>query len=280
MQSGPNRSGGRLGRQRGPEVTSTGAVQNWKLLDGTRDEIRSIHKRSTSQGTLIFGTTEVRQKIVGIDYGAETDFRQNLQLVAGSFTGSDDANSVILPQETAAKLGVKVGETVIFKSLTVSGQQNVTELKLIATMTSQSLIGVSSGYANLASVNAQIGLAPQQYQTVNVWLKNMETIDSSADRIYASLAAVAPVYERANAPGSDPMKNMFRMFNGSGNQAVGQNEAWTGTKFRMATLNELMAQFMMVITTIDQIGFWIFVIHSIYISINIYTICRLIFCKS
>lgn len=246
------------------------------VLDSYKDSISNIHRRSSTMGSLIAGTTELRQKIAGVDFAAETDFRQNLELVEGSLNELNQNSALVLPQETATKLGVKVGETVIFKSQTVTGQQNVTELKLIATITSQSMIGVSSGFANLSTVNALIGLEEGQYQTVNVYLKDINQIDNMADRMYASLAALAPMAERANAEGNDPMKNMFRMMNGGGNRAIAHDDTWVGTKYTLTTLNELMAQFMMLISTVDQIGFWIFVILLVITMVGIMNSYRMV----
>ena len=230
------------------------------VLDGYRDEIASVRKRSGASGTLIFGTRELRQSISGVDFAEEADFAQGLRLLSGSLERLGEPGSLILPAETAKKLGVETGEALFFRNSTVYGQQNVTELILVATFEGQSSFGVDAGYANLAEVNALLGLGAQEFQTLNVWLYDDRTLDSTAGRILADLSRVAPV-ETRDEEGGSPMRQMAARFLGaSGPRAVADGGGWEGTRYGLITLNDLMSQFNSLLTVIDALGFWIFVV--------------------
>ncbi len=240
------------------------------------DRILAVHKRSSSTGSLIFGTQEIQQKIQGVDFGAEKDFRDNVQIVAGSLDKLTDPSSLVLPDDKATKLGITVGETVIFKNTTVTGQQNVTELVLIATVASQSNLGMSSGYANLATINTTLGMSAGQYQSINVWLKNMDDIDNLASQMYAKLKAVAAVSPRAISTGDLAKDMMSRMMGAGGLKSIAKGDTWTGTKFSLSTLNELMSQFISIIAIIDQIAFWIFIILVVITMVGIMNSYRMV----
>jgi len=244
------------------------------VLAQNKEKLAAIHRRSAASGTLVFGNKESRQKIEGVDFMAEEDFRDNLQLISGSLDRLLDPNALVLPQSTADKLGVQIGETVLFKNQTVYGQQNVNEMVLIATCASQSGFGVSSAFANLVSVNQQLGLEAGQYQTVNLWLKKPAQIDEVAAAISVGLQKIAPVYQKDG--NEDPMAGMMKRMLGDGGQAVASGESWQGTRYKITTLNELMSQFTMIINTIDQIGFGIFVILMFITMVGIMNSYRMV----
>jgi putative ABC transport system permease protein len=244
------------------------------VLDGYKDEVVSIQRRSSATGTLVFGTKERAQKIEGVDFSAESGFTNNIQIVEGSFSRIAEPSALILPQETAIKLGVKVGETLLFKGSTVTGQMNVTELVLVATSVSQSSMGFSSGYANLVGINTHLGMTANEYQTVNVWLKDMNRIDSLANQVYAALAAKVPVKPRPDGA-VDPRKSQMERMMGTRSK-VATDQTWTGTRYELSTLTEQMSQFINLIRIIDQVGFGIFITLLLITMVGILNSYRMV----
>jgi len=264
--------------ERGSEIAvmaDPSALESVILKQG--DRIASTQRRSNSQGTLISGTKERRQSLAGVDYSRETGFGDALTIVSGSLESLSDPSSLLLPADAADSLGVQVGETVLWKNSTVSGQQNVTELVLVATFAGQSGIGASSGYANLDTVNSILGLGAGEYQDINVWLRDVSTIDETADMMYADLLALAPVAERETDDGSIPMRGMMtKTMGGGGAKKVADGKGWSGTRYSMSTLNELMSDFNVIISTIDAIGFWVFVILMLITMVGVMNSYRMI----
>lgn len=246
------------------------------VLAGYGDEIASIRKRSSGSGTLIFGTRELRQSINGVEFAEETGFAHGLRIVSGSLDRLGEPRSLILPAESARKLGVETGESLLFRNSTVYGQQNVTELILIATFEGQPSFGVDSGYANLAEVNTFLGLEPREFQTLNVWLRDDRTIDSAAARIWADLADAAPVESR-DEEGGNPMRQMAtRLLGASGPRAVADGGGWEGTRYGLATLNDLMSQFNSLLAVIDALSFWIFVVLLVITMVGVMNSYRMV----
>lgn len=240
-----------------------------------KDRIVSVQKRSTSSGTLIFGTKELRQSIVGVDYAAEKSFAGSLKLVAGSLDKLSEPSSIVLPEEVAKKLNVSVGESVLFNNSTVYAQQNVTEFVLIATFVGQSTFGVGSGYANLSAVNSLLGLKAGNYQSLNIWLRDESEIDETADLIYRDLSKVAPVAARASTDVQDSRRTMMARFVG-GAKKIADGERWAGTKYSLSTLNELMSQFNSIISTIDSVSLWVFIILMLITMVGVMNSYRMV----
>ncbi len=224
------------------------------------DEIADIRRRSGGTGTLIFGTRELRLTLTGVDFAEEAGFARGLRVLSGSLDRLAEPGSLVLPDSAAARLGVEAGEALLFRTSSVFGQQNVTELVLVATYEGQSAFGVNSGYADRGTVNELLGLGPGEFQTLNVWLKDDRDIDVTARSIFADLARTAPVEAREEGD-SDPMRRMAERFlGGSGPRSVADGERWEGTRYGLSTLNDLMSQFNSILAVADSLSFWVFVI--------------------
>jgi putative ABC transport system permease protein len=104
-----------------------------EAIKAISDRVASVQYRSKTTGTLYFGNKEQTQKLEGVDFAAEQSFRTNIDISKGSLADIDKPGSLILPEATAKKLGVEIGETLLYRASTVTGQQNIGEFTLIAT---------------------------------------------------------------------------------------------------------------------------------------------------
>ena len=164
-----------------------------EALDAIRDKVASVHRRSSGRATLYFGTKERAQRIEGVDFADEPDFAGKLEISAGSLEALNESGSLVLPEDTARKLGVAVGESLLLKTETVTGQQNLGEATLIATTPDSGLFGVGRGYMRKTDLNVLIGLSGDKYQTINIHLNDVEDSEEAAAAFYAALALRAPV---------------------------------------------------------------------------------------
>ena len=263
---------------RGSEIS---VIQDTRVVDAAldilKDQVSSVHRRSQTTGSLIVGAKVQRQKVEGVNFQDEKDFRQNLQVASGSLDNLDDPRSIILSQEAADKLGVKIGEALIFKTPTVSGQQNLGDFILVATYTGQSGFGMSSAFASLETVNQLIGLEKGQFQSVNVYLKDMNSIDQATLTAYNFLKTQGPVASREKDPNEDTMMSSMRsMMGGTGPRALAEDDRWVGTKYQITNLNDIMASLLMIIQTINAIGFSVFIILLIITMVGIMNSYRMV----
>jgi putative ABC transport system permease protein len=254
-------------------------------IDPVQSQITKIYRRSQVMGELVFGAKTMMHTLSGVDWQAEKDLPGKLKPVKGSLDQLGDPQAVILPQTVAEKLGIAIGENVLIRLSTVTGQQNVGELRLIAIIKDQTNFGVSTGYVDLAYLNGLLGLKRDAYQTLNIFLADMQTMDTVAESIYTKLDEQAEVEPRLkinfqmdeNEDDSSSHKEereaIMRMF-GGGQKNV--EEPWKGTKFAVSTLNDIMSPVMSMVGVLNTVSLVVFLILLAITMIGITNTFRMI----
>ena len=241
------------------------------------DGAASVHRRSRGAGSLYFGTREVSQRIEGVDFADERDFRDKLEVSRGSLTDLDSMDAIILPEDTVRKLGMDLGETLIFKVATVTGQLNVGEFILVATTASGGSLGLTSGYVQKVALNRLIGLDEGGYQTINVYLKDIEAVSAAATVVYDELSLRGPVEPRTVAGNEmSKMAGLRRMFGMGGPTSVNIAERWVGTKFTLSTIEDVMSTMLSLVSALDAISMAVFVVLMVIIMVGIMNSYRMV----
>lgn len=273
----------------GKELTESrrevGRIRDDQALRAALDErdprIISVHRRSATYGSLIFGSRTVMHQIQGVDFAQEAQFQKGLQVRAGSVDDLTDPQSLILPARAAERLGVEAGETLLVRLQTVTGQENVGEFRVIAIIEDPAGLGLSSAYTSLSYLNSLIGLEPTEYQLFTVFLANMRDIDSVADEIYQALVSEGALVERPYAQAQsygeldDESAQVIGAMFGQA-VAVIAEEPWEGTKLFVTTLNEMMEPIVAAMRILDGIALGIFVILLVITGVGILNTFRMI----
>lgn len=251
----------------------------YDALDTMGVEYQYITKRSNFRGSLIFGSKTVTQTIEGVNWDADSYIKDKLVIQEGSLDDLSNPKAVILSAKTATDLGVQVGEQVLVKLTTVTGQQNVDEFTLIATTVDQSFFGGLTGYANISYVNRLLNIAAHEYQTLNIFLEDMENMDDIALELTNELGKTVLVDPReeeaaSSGGGANPMRAMGRMMGGRGGAV--QSETWEGTRFRISTLNDSMGFITTIVDVLNGVGMVIFIILLTITMVGIANTFRMI----
>ncbi len=285
----------------GSEVTESGRVITVirdesvikKAIEPVSGYIRSVHKRSKVMAELIFGSKSCIQRIDGLDWGEE-GFLESLPIVEGSVTslssssgssgvkGDEGLNikkqAIILPVSTAKRLGIEVGESLIARLSTVTGQKNVGDFVLVATVKDQETFGISNAYAHIDYLNELLGLSDNEFQTLNIYLKNMDDIDWVANEIYERIKSLAlvdsrldggsPMTSKEGEPSGSKRKAMASLIGGS-MLSTSVTELWKGTKYSVITLNDMLSSVKDMVRVLNTVGFGIFIILLVITMVGI-----------
>ncbi len=261
--------------ERGSEIDvirNTAAIE--EALAVIEDRATSYNTRSAASTTLIFGAREESQLLIGVDYTQEQDFLDSLDFIAGSpeaFLANDAG--LLLPEFTIAKLGIEIGEGVIVKATTINGQVNIGDFVVVGSLESQDNFGFASGYAHLAALNALLDMAPDQYQTFNIYLDDLSAIETATDALYQELARRAVVAPR----GDDNSDRSFaRAFGFGAISLVDEAERWDGTKFVVSNLNDNLEGVMALVNVMETIGLIIFLIILAIIMVGVMNSYRMV----
>jgi putative ABC transport system permease protein len=228
-----------------------------------------VTRRSDFRGTLIFQGKSVSQTVVGVEWESEGFFRERLLLTSGSFdTMLSDPQAIILSEEIAKLLNVEIGDRILVRNRTISGQQNVGAFRLAATSFDPGLFGSLSAYANLCYVNELLDVACGEYQTLGIMLESLELIERYADPLYAELDSRLPTFERRMTEADEnPVEALFEQ---------ADDEEWEGTRYRFYTLNDAMAQADQIVRVLNAAGVVILLVLFIIIMVGITNTFRMI----
>ena len=189
----------------GVEKTETGKtlslVRDDEILiasiEDTNVPWKYITKRSDLTATLIFEGENLQQSITGADWKIEEYFKERVILKEGSFDDLlDERQGVILSEVVAEQLKLEIGDRMLVKCRTFTGQQNVGEFVLVATMVDTGLLAGTSAYGNISYVNELLNLEPDEYMTMGIFLEDMELIDPVAEELYEDLSGRVSMFER------------------------------------------------------------------------------------
>lgn len=248
------------------------------VVSALGDQVASVHQRSKASGSFYFGTREETVRLEGIDLAGELGLLEHFEVLAGDLTDLLKPSGVAIPEETARKLGVDVGEAIMFRVATITGQQNVGEFIVVAITAGDAGLGFASAYTAKAGLNELIGLSPDGFQSLNVYLKDINDVDQAATAIHAGLAATSAVEPRTEFGNdeSSHMSSMRRMIGLGGIRSVALEEQWSGTKFTVTTIEDVMAPILSLVGILDLMSFWVFVILVVIIMVGILNSYRMI----
>lgn len=266
------------GRERLPDGRERRLIRDDAALTQPLDELDlpvvTYTRRSEFTGALIFQGESVRQSVVGADWDEEEFLRERLVLLEGSFENmlrtnlEGRRNGIILTRDIADRLNAQVNDRVIVRMQTIDGQQNVGEFAVAAISYDPGLFGSLSAYADLDYVNELLVVPAGSYQTLGIFLEEIDQIEAAADRYYAALGGEVQLFERTNTEeGENPVAQLF---------ADEDEEVWEGTRYRVYTLNDILSEVDQIVTLLNQAAFVILLVLFIIIMVGITNTFRMI----
>lgn len=264
----------------GREYTDHGSViqrirnedQLAALLEENGAVIESVTKRSQALPTLIFGSKQTMHLVYGVDFEEEEKLLESLVVTDGSLANVSRHNSLILPGPIGDRLGVQPGETILVRLETLTGQQNVAEFMVEAFIEDQERFGLSAAYANRDYLNSLIGLGEDEYQSLNMFLTDMDEIDKLGATFRTALGVPA---ERDQSKFQEISEDEA-METFLSNVRTEDITPWEGTRYRVTTLNQIMEPVEAMVYVLNKVGLIIFVILLVITAVGITNTFRMI----
>ena len=221
-------------------------------------QIAELNRRSRTLGTLIFGSKQVNQIIEGVDWVGEPGFLPSMSLTGGALPGPEARNALILPESAADRLRVAVGDQVLARVATVTGQQNVGEFVLAATIEESGITAFSSAFVRLDYLAELIGTAAGEFQLLHLYLHDPRQADRVAEVLRARLPT-APEEERVQDDAGGP-PGTPGAFRGGVSRLPADEEPWDGTRYEITTIDDVMAQASDLFRVLDIVSLVVFLI--------------------
>lgn len=239
-----------------------------EALEKSKVPYKYISKRSEFSGTLVYSGKSVMQGITGVDFTKEAYMFDRLSLKEGSFEKMSEKDALILSDPIAKKLKVSIGDRVRIQLKTYTGQDNLAEFAVVAIVHDSGLFSSISAYANLSYVNELLNIPEGKYQSFGIFLGSVDNMNKYADMILTELKTTAQVFSRDVKAGTgNPYAALI-------NQA--KKETWTGTKYRIITINDLLQQIDVLVANVNLVALVFLIILFIIIMVGLGNTFRMI----
>ena len=222
-------------------------------VDQVAEQIDMTNRRSRTLATLIFGSKQTNLLLDGVDWDDEPSFFPSLSLIDGALPGPEERSALILPISAAERLRAEAGDQILARLGTVTGQQNVGEFVLAATVEDTGIGGFSSGFVRLDYLGELIGTAAEEYQMLHLYLRDPRRSGQVAEALRAGLPT-APETDEDQGGGGGGLSF------GGVRRLADDDDPWEGTRYGVTTIDDVMAETSTLFRVLNTVSLSVFLI--------------------
>ena len=235
-----------------------------KAVKDLKIPVKNIAKTtSIQQAALLSDFATQYQGLTGLDLGPGSYIHDRIVVVEGSLDGFKGSDKILISEGTAKKLEVKLNDRIAVQSETQTGQQNVLDFTVGAIYKDPGLAASLAGsYADIGIVNKLRDMAPGEYTNFGIFLNDVSTADFWGAALYKTLqGAKLPLWDRGTP---QDLQKLFR------------DQTWTGTKYSLFTLNDLLSFLKGIFGALNGIAFAILLVLFVVIMVGITNTYRMV----
>jgi len=166
----------------------------------------------------------------GVDVGREPKLHRVLQIVAGRLDDLAQPGTLLLFEDQARRLEVRVGDVITLSAPTTRGQTNTTDVRVVAVARSVGLMSGFSAFLPAVTLRKLYNLRDGHTGVIQLYLVDHRRAPEVASRLRVELARAGwRVLE------SDPQAYFLKLF-----QKI-PSEDWTGQKLDVTTWEDEMS---------------------------------------
>ncbi|MDC0708617.1 FtsX-like permease family protein [Stigmatella sp. ncwal1] len=189
-----------------------------ELIHKEVPEVDYVSQRGRGWAKLVSDTGSMQVGVGGIDVAQEQGFRKILQIRQGKLDDLREPGTILIFEEQAKKLEVRVGDSLTLSAPTLRGTNNTLDVRVVAIAANVGMMSSFNTFVPSKSLQDLYQLKADTTGAIYLYLKNMEAIPAVQQRLREKLAA-------ANYTLMDNDPRAFWMKFDSINR-----EGWTGQK--------------------------------------------------
>ena len=216
-----------------------------KLLEQLRQEVPELDyavQRGRGYAKLVSEAGSVQVGVGGIDVEAETGFRQVVQAREGRLEDLSQPNTILLFEEQAQRLDVKVGDSLTLSAPTMRGTNNTVDVRVAAIATNVGMISSFNVYVPNATLRHLYQLREDATGAIMLYLKDMASIPAVQARLFKRLPELGYQVLEHNP---QPFFMKFETVN---------REAWTGQKLDITNWEDEISFVQWVVAALDALS--------------------------
>ncbi|HNZ94148.1 MAG TPA: ABC transporter permease, partial [Rectinema sp.] len=159
-----------------------------KTVESAVTDIRTISPLAQARATIVFGTREIQLTLRGIDWTKDELYHDSLLLSSGDWkTLNEQDRSMLMSSQTADRFGLSIGDQVVVRLTTASGQQNVTDYAVSAIYDDAASGGMTTAFVSFGNLIADLNMKPNEQQQIAIFLKDSTNAERAAKAIAEAL---------------------------------------------------------------------------------------------
>ncbi len=194
-----------------------------EIVEKETPEIQSLVVRGRGFGKLVSDVSSQVAVVSGIDIQQEAGFKNILEIVKGDSSRLVEPHSILIFEQTADRLELKIGDNVTISSQTFRGAANSIDCKVVAIAKPLGMFSSFFAYVPLDTLRELYSLDPSTAGGIQLYLKDWEKADQVATKLRTSLAKAGyRVMDHTEKP-------YWQKFD------IVKREDWTGQKIDVTT---------------------------------------------
>ncbi|MET0388911.1 MAG: FtsX-like permease family protein [Polyangiales bacterium] len=213
-------------------------------------ELKFVVHRGRGFGKLVSDRGSMTAGIAGIDISHEPEFRKVIDVYEGSLDELSGDNAILIFEQQAKKLDVRVGDAITISSTTGRGVNNTMDGRVVAIARDVGLLSSFNVFISSSSLRTLYQLRPDVTGVLQLHMKPeyLEKLDPIAARLRQTLSA-------AGYRMMDPDPRAFWMKF----QSVAR-EDWTGQKLDVTSWEDELSFIMWTFRALQALSFMLMVI--------------------
>lgn len=231
-------------------------------------EDRIARTMALRASTVIFNGKETIQQVYGLSVDKDAHLSAKLGLTADDVAKiKAQKNSLVIAKKTAEKLKANVGDSVLVKCKTITGQQNVGEFVIVAITNDTSEFSGIVAFGRRDYLVELANLAnDSSYLVMTIKLDNLDEAPLFAERLKSEVAKAYPLKKKE--------ETAFNMT--SAVFKIGDSAEFTGTQAEVTTINDMMSTITQAASVLRYISLGVLVLLLLITMIGIANTFRMI----
>ena len=215
-----------------------------------------------ADGILFFDGNSSRQKSVyGVDWNVEYKEFKQLDYSAGGCNNLSGTNGILISEPVSKKLHVRVGDDLILKVRTKTGQNNTGTFIVRGIFRDNSIFGYYTCYIDRRHLNNLLRFKEDAYSSMGLYYNSLETAEKQSVPLYNELKKKLPM-----APVMSNKEDFsFQL-----------DQHWKGIRYFVMTIQLYVSQVTDMLTAMKLISYFLYVMISLIVLVSISVTYRLI----
>lgn len=206
-------------------------------------ELDYVTQRGRGWAKLVSDTASIQSGVGGIDILHEPGFRRVIQVKEGSLDGLAEPGTILIFDEQAQKLGVRVGDQLTLSAYTLRGVANTVDVRIAAVARNVGLLSTWNTFVPDSTLRALYQMNDRATGALFLYLKDIRDVPRVQERLRRVLGAAGfQVME------PDPRAFWFKF------ETVNR-EGWTGQKLDVTTWEDEISFIQWTITAITWLSY-------------------------